>query len=330
MGDTSDMNDVNGTNGNENEGITERLPEMPNATNREYANGTAQATHDERFDGRQRRIGIEQTNGDRQSQLAPSGQPTGDESLSPSDGKRLEDDRQANGDITTNADDMLATSDQVSPAGNERLAGDSLANGDNHAQVNQADNGQDRDDDATSERADDGQRPSRSRRAVSMLVAVAIGVLVAILFRSYVGELYVVPSGSMLDTIQEGDHLWGDKIAIATGSYGQGDIVTFKDPESPSVVLVKRIIAVGGQTVELRDGDVWVDGERLDESYTEGKPSEPLTGHGRNLEADVTYPYVVPDGCMWVMGDNRTNSLDSRYFGAISVDTIIAKSVVIW
>ena len=70
-----------------------------------------------------------------------------------------------------------------------------------------------------------------------------------------------------------------------------------------------------------------VDGSVLDEPYTEGKPSEPLSGHAASLDEDVSFPYTVPEGCVWVMGDNRTNSLDSRYFGAVPIASITSHAV---
>ena len=166
---------------------------------------------------------------------------------------------------------------------------------------------------------------------LDLALCVAVGVALAALLRTFVGEVYEVPSGSMLETIQEGDRLWGNKIAARSGSFGVGDVVTFDDPEKPGVTLIKRVVATGGQVVDLRDGLVYVDGQALDESaYTLGKPSYALKGHAANLAEDIAYPYTVPEGCVWVMGDNRTNSLDSRYFGAVSEDSVTSKAELIF
>ena len=107
-----------------------------------------------------------------------------------------------------------------------------------------------------------------------------------------------------------------------------GDIVTFNDPLSPGRVLIKRVIAVGGQVVDINndDGLVYVDGEPLQEPYTDGLPSYRLD----NSIANVTYPYRVPEGELWVMGDNRTNSQDSRYFGSIDRDTVTGRGALIY
>lgn len=166
---------------------------------------------------------------------------------------------------------------------------------------------------------------------LEFVLCVVAGLLVALVIRRYVAEVYIVPSGSMLETIQEGDRLIGEKVSIKTSSVSAGQIVTFTDPDDPSTTLVKRVIATGGQTVDLVDGKVYVDGRALDEPYTLGKPSYPLDQHSTSLQEAISYPYTVPEGYVWVMGDNRTNSLDSRYFGAVSEDSITSHVVcVVW
>lgn len=168
---------------------------------------------------------------------------------------------------------------------------------------------------------------SGSFSGVLELVAIVAAALVAaLLLRAFVCEPFVIPSSSMTDTLEVGDRIIGEKLTYRTSDPAAGDIVTFVDPADSSQTLIKRVIATEGQTVELIGGSVVVDGMVLTESYTEGKPSYPLTGHASSLDADVSYPYVVPEGCIWVMGDNRTNSLDSRYFGAIPVSSVTSRA----
>ena len=102
-----------------------------------------------------------------------------------------------------------------------------------------------------------------------------------------------------------------------------GDIVTFADPLVSNRTLIKRVIATGGQTVDLQNGKVVVDGVVLDEPYIENKVSEPF----EKTAVPISYPYTVPEGCLWVMGDNRTNSQDSRYFGAIDASSVTGHAV---
>lgn len=165
-------------------------------------------------------------------------------------------------------------------------------------------------------------------RDVLELVAIAvIAIAVGLVIRTFVAEPFVIPSGSMEATLNVGDRIVGEKLSLRLGPPQAGDIVTFADPEDPSQTLIKRVVATGGQTVSLEGGRVVVDGVALDEPYAAGLPSEPIGGHGSNLDGPVSYPYEVPEGYLWVMGDNRTNSLDSRYFGAVPVSSVTSRAV---
>ena len=160
------------------------------------------------------------------------------------------------------------------------------------------------------------------------LAAAAAGVVVALLLRAFVIGSYIVPSGSMLDTIRIGDLLVGEKVTPRTAGVSRGEVVTFESPVQPGLTLVKRVVAVAGQTVDLRDGTLYVDGAAEEGSYTGGRPTLPLDGVGGS--AGISYPYVVPDGCVFVMGDNRTDSLDSRCFGPVGVESVHARVVAVY
>lgn len=168
------------------------------------------------------------------------------------------------------------------------------------------------------------------RDLLEIVVLVIVALVAAFLLRTYVAEPFVIPSASMEDTLKVGDRLIGEKLTYRSSSPQPGDIVTFEDPENPGTILIKRVIATEGQTVSLQGGKVIVDGTALDEPYTEGKASDPITRHAPTLSADIAYPYTVPAGSVWVMGDNRTNSLDSRYFGAIPVSSITSRAVFVF
>lgn len=168
------------------------------------------------------------------------------------------------------------------------------------------------------------------RDIAEVIVLIAAAIVLALGIRTFVAEPFIIPSASMSDTLKVGDRLVGEKLTYRTSEPQVGDIVTFTDPEDGSLTLIKRVVATAGQTVELVDGVVYVDGEALDEPYTDGKPSNPLPTHSPQLASGVSYPYVVPQGCIWVMGDNRTNSQDSRYFGAISVSSVTSKALFVF
>ena len=162
---------------------------------------------------------------------------------------------------------------------------------------------------------------SLTRTIIEFIIIIAVACAFAFLITHFVAQPYVIPSQSMEDTLiggeegQSNDRILSEKISYISGEPKQGDIVTFTDVEDTSRTLIKRVIAVGGQTIDLRDGYVYVDGQKLDEPYTDGKPSY-------DPETSITYPYTVPDGYIWVMGDNRTNSHDSRWFGPVPVENV--------
>lgn len=175
--------------------------------------------------------------------------------------------------------------------------------------------------------------PSRSggflRTVLSVLLLVVLVVALSWGLRTFVFQAYEIPSGSMEATIKPGDMVFSEKLTYYSTTPAPGDIVTFEDPdpEHAGRILIKRVIATGGQVVDLADGRVYVDGVLQDEPYTRGEPSYPLTPY---YGLEITYPYTVPEGGLWVMGDNRTNSQDSRYFGAINQSAVTGKAVFIY
>ena len=169
---------------------------------------------------------------------------------------------------------------------------------------------------------------STLRGLLDWVLIIVIALVATFAIRTFVVEPFVVPTGSMESTIEIGDQILAQKVTLELGQHvKRGDIVVFHNPDATSEhdVLVKRVIATAGQTVDLKDGKVVVDGQTLDESYTQGS-SYPLATQAPG--ADVSYPYTVPDGCVWVMGDNRENSADSRYFGSVDESNLIAVALV--
>ena len=157
---------------------------------------------------------------------------------------------------------------------------------------------------------------------------VAVVISCVALLRVFVFVPYEIPSGSMEDTIMPGDLVFSEKISYYIRTPERGDIVTFADPEVAGRTLIKRVIATEGQTVDLVNGAVVVDGVTLDEPYTGGKPSMPLTSTARDKV--ISYPYTVPSGCIWVMGDNRVSSQDSRYFGAVDARSVTGRAALVY
>lgn len=181
--------------------------------------------------------------------------------------------------------------------------------------------------DISSEIAEKELRSARAKNGLRNVLTIGIMMLIVILIRLFVVTPFVIPSESMEDTILVGDYVLSESCSYWTGSPQQGDIVTFKDPEAQDSkharTLIKRVIATEGQVVTLKDGKVYVNGNQLDEKYVDNKPTLPLQ---EASGIDIDYPYKVPAGCVWVMGDNRTDSADSRYFGPVRIDLITGKA----
>lgn len=129
-----------------------------------------------------------------------------------------------------------------------------------------------------------------------------------------------IPSGSMEQTIMTGDRVFGNRLAYKTKDPERFDIVIFKYPDDPSQLFVKRIIGMPGDTVNIVDGKVYINDseEPLDDSFC---PETPLGSFG---------PYEVPEGCYFMLGDNRNHSADSRYWQNTFVerDAILAEVAV--
>lgn len=185
----------------------------------------------------------------------------------------------------------------------------------------------------TSEEEDDFVPPTRdSGSIVRTLIEFCIALIIALgltwALKTYVIEPYEVPTGSMETTIMIGDKLLAEKISLHFNPVRPGDIVVFADIVLQGRVLVKRVIAVGGQTIDLVDGHVIVDGARLYEPYLHGVPTNPLATHFEGM--DIQYPYTVPEGYLWVMGDNRGNSADSRYFGPVLESSVYGRAFMVF
>lgn len=155
--------------------------------------------------------------------------------------------------------------------------------------------------------------PSFLRWLGELVLMVVLAFALASGIRTFVIQPYVIPTGSMIPTIEIGERVLANKFIYRFSTPKPGDIVVFDDPTGSVPTLIKRVIAVGGQTLDIREGAVWVDGKKLNEPYTYGKLTEP---------GDVAMPITIPAGQVFLMGDNRPNSHDARYFGPQPVSII--------
>lgn len=170
---------------------------------------------------------------------------------------------------------------------------------------------------------------SALRFFVEFIIALAIAFALTWLVKTFVIQPFEVPSGSMEPTIMTNDRILAEKITYSFNTVKKGDVIVFADKTQQGRILVKRVIALPGQTVSFDgEGNVLVDGSSIYEPYTKGRLSYPLPTHFEGMT--ISYPYTVPENCVWVMGDNRTNSADSRYFGSIDMDSIEGRVVMIF
>ncbi|MBA3653499.1 MAG: signal peptidase I [Actinobacteria bacterium] len=188
--------------------------------------------------------------------------------------------------------------------------------------------------------------PARALKELPILIVIA--AVIAFVVRTFIAQAFYIPSGSMLPQLQLLDRVVVSKLSYHLHDPRRGDIVVFDNPhpappapakhdspvgrvarnigEAVGVVqpstdeFIKRVIGLPGETVEGREGHVYVNGRLLQEPYL--KP---------DVNTSSFTPVTIPDGQLWVMGDNRTNSGDSRVFGPIRESTIVGRAIVrVW
>jgi signal peptidase I len=167
-------------------------------------------------------------------------------------------------------------------------------------------------------------RDGRVRNLVEWVVIVAGAFLVAFVVKTFLIQAFFIPSASMFPTLREDDRVLVNKLSYDLHDVHRGDLIVFERPEGSEGDgirdLIKRVVALENETVEARDGRVYVDGEEL---------GEPYLGDGVTT-ADLAAA-KVPDGHVFVMGDNRGNSMDSRVFGPIPEGEIVGRAFVrVW
>ena len=149
-------------------------------------------------------------------------------------------------------------------------------------------------------------------RRIWLAGAVAVVGLIAV--RQLVAEPFSIPSGSMLPTLTPGDQVLVDKL---DRDPSRGDLIVFRRPHSGEIML-KRVVALGGDTVAIEDGALYVDGRRKHERYADP----------RAIDSVYFGPVRVPPGSVFALGDNRADSVDSRTFGSVPRSRVIGRVVV--
>jgi signal peptidase I len=176
--------------------------------------------------------------------------------------------------------------------------------------------------------------------------SIVIAVILALFIRTFVVQAFKIPTGSMEENLLIGDHLLVNKFIFAptasrleqallpVASIKRGDVIVFKYPEDPERDFIKRVIGLPGETVEVREKKVYVNGQALDEPYAHYllPVSTPSEFHEvTSFDVRERYgPVTVPADQYFVMGDNRDNSQDSRYWGFLRRDYVKGKALIIY
>lgn len=167
---------------------------------------------------------------------------------------------------------------------------------------------------------------------IQWILSIGLAVAIALFIRAYIFEPVVVSGSSMDNTLANGQRLFEYKLGYRYGSPKRGDIIVLKVkegennfvgiPDPTEVDFIKRVIGLPGETVDIKEDGVYINGKKLDEPYTKGKTLPKST---------IKFPKVIDEGKVFVMGDNRERSSDSRDIGLINISDIRGKAVLrIW
>jgi signal peptidase I len=173
------------------------------------------------------------------------------------------------------------------------------------------------------------------KRALEYAAIVVVAVLVALAVQAWLLKPYRIPSGSMLDTLRPGDRVLVNRVVYHLREPERGDVIVFRYPEDPEVVFIKRVVGVPGDLLEVRDGRLRVNGDEVPEPYvhrTLGRidptvAQATIAGSTMHDPWSLAEPYRIPEGNYFVMGDNRTDSDDSRDWGTVPRTAIVGEGL---
>ncbi len=170
--------------------------------------------------------------------------------------------------------------------------------------------------------------------------AILVAILIALFIRTFVVQAFKIPSGSMKQTLQIGDHIlvnkfifgvkipYWNKTIIPLKSPQRGDIIVFKYPVDPNKDFIKRVIGVGGDVVESRDKQLYVNHTLVNHDFS--VHTDPHIISSANKPRDNFGPITVPENALFVMGDNRDESFDSRFWGFVDLKAVNGKAFMIY
>jgi signal peptidase I len=173
------------------------------------------------------------------------------------------------------------------------------------------------------------------KRVVEYAIVIAVAVLVAFAVQAWIVKPYRIPSESMLDTLRPGDRVLVNRAVYHLRDPHRGDVIVFHYPNDPEVVFIKRIVGAPGDVLAVKDGRLFVNGEKVKEPYvhrTAGRVDPTIaqaavSGGTLHDPWSLAEPYRVPRGRYFVMGDNRTDSDDSRDWGTVARSAIVGEGL---
>jgi signal peptidase I len=178
---------------------------------------------------------------------------------------------------------------------------------------------------------------SKTREYIESLIIAAI---IAFFVRGFVVQAFKIPSSSMEPTLLIGDHLlvnrlsyvakipFTDIVILNLGKPKRGDVVVFRYPVDPDKDFIKRVIAVGGEKVEIKDKTIYINGKKINDPW--GFYADSTVMPGFLSPKDNLGPVVVPKDSYFVMGDNRDRSLDSRFWGFVKNDLLVGRALILY
>ena len=185
--------------------------------------------------------------------------------------------------------------------------------------------------------------PFKKSTAREYFESICVAVILALFVRTFVVQAFKIPTGSMENNLLIGDHLlvnkfvfaptrtWLEEKLLPIDPIRRGDILVFKYPEDPERDFIKRTIGLPGETVELRNKKVYINGKPLDEPYVHFLEEPALAEDSSGFDVRRNYgPVTVPAGHYFMMGDNRDNSQDSRYWGFMPRDYVKGKALFVY
>lgn len=189
-----------------------------------------------------------------------------------------------------------------------------------------------------SEQGEHASPGDRRRALVEWVVIVAVALVAALLIKTFAVQAFYIPSASMEPTLVPGDRVLVNKLSYDFHSVHIGDIVVFRRPpedNSPGIDdLIKRVVALPGETISVRNCAVYVNGAQEKQPWLPAGWENPASRYCTTWPATgcpqqcLSNPFKVPQGYLFVMGDNRTNSYDSRYWGPLPQSYIVGRAFV--